>query len=77
MSEIYEITITTQDGEEYAGKMTRRQPELVNGFVALAQESGEWLYFAPGDVKRFRFTPVVEETEQPAAEESTTEEKTE
>lgn len=58
MSDIYEITITTQDGEEYAGKMTRRQPELVNGFVALAQESGEWLYFAPGDVKRFRFTPV-------------------
>ena len=32
--------------------------ELVNGFVALAQESGEWLYFAPGDVNRFRFTPV-------------------
>ena len=58
MADIYEITITTQDGEEYAGKMTRRQPELVNGFVALAQESGEWLYFAPGDVKRFRFTPV-------------------
>ncbi|WP_313355021.1 hypothetical protein [Kosakonia cowanii] len=77
MSDIYEITIITQDGEEYAGKMTRRQPELVNGFVALAQESGEWLYFAPGDVKRFRFTPVVEESEQAAPEESTTEEKTE
>lgn len=40
MTDIYEITITTQDGEEYAGKMTLRQPELVNGFVALAQESG-------------------------------------
>lgn len=61
MADIYEITITTQDGEEYAGKMTRRQPELVNGFVALAQESGEWLYFDPGDVKRFRFTPVIAE----------------
>lgn len=77
MTDIYQITITTQDGEEYAGKMTRRQPELVNGFVALAQENGEWLYFAPGDVKRFRFTPVSEEDEQPAPEESTTEEATE
>jgi len=77
MSDIYEIIITTQDGEEYAGKMTRRQPELVNGFIALAQESGAWLYFAPGDVKRFRFTPVVEETDQPAAEETPTEEKME
>lgn len=77
MADIYEITITitTQDGEEYAGKMTRRQPELVNGFVALAQESGEWLYFAPADVKRFRFTPVAEETEQPASEENNAEEK--
>ncbi|MGK4089407.1 hypothetical protein AB0Y29_05140 [Enterobacter hormaechei] len=77
MSSIYQITLTTQTGETFMGKMSRRQPELVNGFVALAQESGEWLYFAPGDVKRFRFTPVVEETEQPAAEESATEEKTE
>ena len=63
MTNIYEITITTQDGEEYAGKMTRRQPEFVNGFVALAQENGEWLYFAPGDVKRVQFTPVPVEGE--------------
>ena len=75
MSDIYEITIITQDGEEYAGKMTRRQPEIVKGFVALAQESGEQLYFGPGDVKRFRFTPEVEETEQRTSGESTTEEK--
>jgi hypothetical protein len=61
MSDIYEITITTQDDEEYAGKMTRHQPELVNGFVALAQENGEWPYFAPADVKRVQFTPVAEE----------------
>lgn len=55
---IYEITTTTQEGEEYGGKMARRQPVMVNGFVALAQESGEWLYFAPGEVKRFGFTSV-------------------
>ncbi len=40
---------------EYTGKMSRRQPELVNGFVPLATETGEWLYFAPGDVKRVKF----------------------
>lgn len=38
--------------------MSRRQPELVNGFVPLATETGEWLYFAPGDVKRVQFTPL-------------------
>ncbi|WFW90591.1 hypothetical protein NFJ87_18035 [Citrobacter freundii] len=69
MTDIYEITITTQDVEEYAGKMTRRQPELVNGFVPLATETGQWLYFAPADVKRVEFTPVpTEQAEQPAEE---------
>ncbi|KTH64723.1 hypothetical protein ASV21_20195 [Enterobacter hormaechei subsp. steigerwaltii] len=46
---------------------SRRQPELVNGFVPLATETGEWLYFAPADVKRVQFTPVpAEQTEQTA-----------
>lgn len=57
MSDIYRITITTANNEIFTGTMTRRQPELVNGFVALATESGEWLYFAPDDVKRVQFTP--------------------
>ncbi|HCT9401119.1 hypothetical protein RPP01_14470 [Enterobacter hormaechei subsp. oharae] len=65
MSDIYEITLTTQTGETFRGKMTRSQPELVNGFVPLATETGEWLYFAPADVKRVQFTPVpAEQTEQ-------------
>ncbi|MDM9327661.1 hypothetical protein QU803_23540 [Enterobacter hormaechei subsp. steigerwaltii] len=72
MSDIYQITLTTQTGETFTGKMSRRQPELVNGFVPLATETGEWLYFAPADVKRVHFMPVAEEqTEQP--EEQTTE----
>ena len=58
MSDIYEITLTTQTGETFRGKMTRSQPELVNGFVPLATETGQWLYFAPADVKRVEFTPV-------------------
>ena len=65
MSDIYIIKLTTNDGGEYTGKMSRRQPELVNGFVPLATETGEWLYFAPGDVKRVQFTPVTAE-ETPA-----------
>lgn len=72
MPGIYKITLTTQTGETFTGKMTRSQPELVNGFVPLATETGEWLYFAPADVKRVQFTPVpAEQTEQP--EEKTTE----
>ncbi|HIC0647711.1 hypothetical protein DNK77_01940 [Enterobacter cloacae complex sp.] len=63
MSDIYIIKLTTNDGGEYTGKMSRRQPELVNGFVPLATETGQWLYFAPADVKRVQFTPAPEEGE--------------
>ncbi|ELZ9356985.1 hypothetical protein ABFJ38_004834 [Citrobacter freundii] len=63
MPGIYQITLTTQTGETFTGKMTRSQPELVNGFVPLATETGEWLYFAPADVKRVQFTPVPVEEE--------------
>lgn len=69
MSDLYQITLTTQTGETFRGKMTRSQPELVNGFVPLATETGEWLYFAPADVKRVQFTPApAEQAEQPAEE---------
>ena len=63
MSDIYQIILTTQTGETFRGKMTRSQPELVNGFVPLATETGQWLYFAPADVKRVEFTPVPTEEE--------------
>ncbi|VDZ89227.1 Uncharacterised protein [Lelliottia amnigena] len=39
MSDIYQITLTTKTGETFAGKMSRRQPWLVNGFVLLTTES--------------------------------------
>ncbi|ENC9771295.1 TPA: hypothetical protein ACTYIV_000962 [Citrobacter koseri] len=64
MPGIYQITLTTQTGETFTGKMTRSQPELVNGFVPLATETGEWLYFAPTDVKRVQFTPVPAEQKE-------------
>lgn len=63
MSDIYQITLTTQTGETFRGKMTRSQPELVNGFVPLATETGEWLYFSPADVKRVQFTPLADSAE--------------
>jgi len=64
MSGIYLITLTTQTGETFTGKMSRRQPELVNGFVPLATESGQWLYFTPADVKRVEFTPMTDSDEE-------------
>lgn len=63
MSDIYQIILSTQTNETFMGKMSRSQPELVNGFVPLATETGEWLYFAPADVKRVQFTPVPVEEE--------------
>ncbi|WP_048223827.1 hypothetical protein [Enterobacter quasiroggenkampii] len=63
MSDIYNIKLTTNDGGEFKGQMSRRQTELVNGFVPLATETGQWLYFAPADVKRVEFTPVPAEEE--------------
>ena len=61
MADIYQITITTTNKETFTGKMTRNQPELVNGFVALAQDNGEWRFFKPESVEQFHFVPVAEE----------------
>lgn len=71
MTEIYQVTIITQDEQQFTGKMARREPAIVNGFVALATEDGQWLYFSPGDVKRSVYVPVPT-TEQAAAEEPAT-----
>ncbi|ESL77644.1 hypothetical protein [Enterobacter hormaechei] len=65
MTDTYRITITTTSKETFTGLMTRSQPEIINGFVPLATETGQWLYFAPADVKRVQFTPLqAEQTEQ-------------
>jgi len=41
MSDIFIIKLTTNDGGEYTGKMSRRQPELVRHFVSLVSASIE------------------------------------
>ncbi|WP_413783760.1 hypothetical protein [Siccibacter colletis] len=61
MSDIYKITITTTSKETFTGLMKRSQPEIVNGFVALATDTGEWRYFRPDSVEQFHFVPVAEE----------------
>ncbi|EPJ7090561.1 hypothetical protein NK529_005029 [Citrobacter amalonaticus] len=44
MADTYKITITTTSKETFTGLMKRSQPEIVNGFVALATDTGEWRY---------------------------------
>ncbi len=71
MTDTYRITITTTSKETFTGLMTRSQPEIINGFVALATEEGEWRYFRPDSVEQFHFVPVAEEPEK--SEEEATE----
>lgn len=61
MSDTYKITITTTSKDTFTGTMNRSQPEIVNGFVALATDTGEWRYFRPDSVEQFHFVPVLEE----------------
>jgi len=70
MSDIYQITITTTSKETFTGLMKRSQPEIVNGFVALATDTGEWRYFRPDSVEQFHFVPVLEEQSSEETEES-------
>ena len=65
MSDIYQITITTTSKETFTGMMNRSQPEIVNGFVALATDTGEWRYFRPDSVEQFHFVPVLEKSRGP------------
>ncbi|MGX8902783.1 hypothetical protein ACWQXT_25110 [Citrobacter werkmanii] len=66
MATIYRITITKKSKETFTGLMTRSQPEIINGFVALADEEGKWRYFSPDSIEDFLFEPV-----EPPAEQTT------
>lgn len=52
MTDTYRITVTTKSGETHIGLMNRSQPEIVNGFIGVAQEDGAWVYLAPDDVQK-------------------------
>lgn len=68
MTQKWNITVETQSGETYTGAMTRQQPEIVNGFVAIATESGEWNYLKPDTVTRMHFAPVADKAEDKPVE---------
>ncbi|WP_101739628.1 hypothetical protein [Klebsiella aerogenes] len=58
MSDISQITITTTSKEIFTGMMNRSKPEIVNGFAALASDTGERRYFRPDCIEQFHFVPV-------------------
>ena len=64
MATVYRITITKKSKESFTGLMTRSQPEIVNGFVALAMDDGKWRYFSQDSIDYFLFEPVEQPEEQ-------------
>lgn len=70
MAEVFKIVMETSDGVSFTGKMTRREPQLVNGFIAMQTEDGSWNYEAPSNVKRWTATPTGETiSDEPEAKE--------
>jgi hypothetical protein len=57
MTDTYRITVKTKSGETHVGLMNGSQPEVVNGFIGIAQEDGAWLYLAPDDVLKMEYVP--------------------
>lgn len=58
---IYRIEVTTTTGEKYIGLMTKKMPDLVNGFLGIALEDGSWVYLKPELVELMKSTLVVTE----------------
>jgi len=59
LSDIYKIAIIKKSKETFTGLMKRSQREFINGFVALANDKGEWRYFSPDSIEEFLFEPVI------------------
>lgn len=57
MSEVNRITVITKSGENHIGLMNRSQPEMVNGFIGVAQQDASWVYLAPDDVLKMEYVP--------------------
>lgn len=74
MAEVFKIVMETSDGVSFTGKMTRREPQLVNGFIAMQTEDGSWNYESPSNVKRWTATPTGETiSEEPEPQQSESE----
>jgi hypothetical protein len=62
MTTLYNVSAKKKDGTTYEGIMTVKEPQIVNGLVAIANKDGEWRYIQPDELSEILFTPVVEET---------------
>lgn len=47
----------TKSGKTHVGRMNWLQPEVMNGFIGIAQEDGAWIYLAPSDVLKMEYVP--------------------
>lgn len=63
MPDNYRVTASTKSGETHTGLMNRSQPEVVNGFIGIANEDGGWVYLAPDDVLKMEFVPEVRDSD--------------
>ena len=57
----YKVTVQKKDGVIYEGLMAVKEPQVVNGLYAIADESGGWRYIQRDEVSEIRFTPVTDE----------------
>ncbi len=57
MKDAYCVKVTTKSGEPQVGRMNRSEPEIVNGFIGIAQEDGAWVYIASDDVLKMEYVP--------------------
>jgi len=63
MPDNYRVIASTKSGETHTGLMNRSQPEVVNGFIGIANEDGGWVYLAPDDVLKMEFVPEVRDSD--------------
>ena len=59
ISDIYQITIATTLKGTFTGLIKHSQPEIVNGFVAMTTDKGEWHYIQLGARSEILFTPMI------------------
>lgn len=57
----YKVTVQKKDGVIYEGLMAVKEPQVVNGLYAIADENGGWRYIQRDEVSEIRFTPVTED----------------
>lgn len=60
----YKVMVQKKDGVIYEGLMAVKEPPVVNGLYAIADENGGWRYIQRDEVSEIRFTPVTDEVKE-------------